>query len=70
MTESDREFTGTREDAQSGRASQQSSPIFGRPSSIADSVRLVELEQENSRLHRLIAELLLKNQQLRKPIQS
>ena len=30
----------------------------------------VELEQENSRLHRLIAELLLKNQQLRKPIQS
>jgi hypothetical protein len=28
--------------------------------------RLVELEIENSRLHRLVAELLLKNQQLRK----
>jgi hypothetical protein len=28
---------------------------------------LAELELENSRLHRLVAELLLKNQQLRKP---
>lgn len=28
---------------------------------------LAELEQENSRLHRLVAELLIKNQQLRKP---
>ena len=29
--------------------------------------RLTELEVENSRLHRLVAELLIKNQQLRKP---
>lgn len=29
--------------------------------------RLGELEMENARLHRLIAELLIKNQQLRKP---
>ena len=32
----------------------------------ADPVRLVELERENSRLHRLVAELLIKNQQLRR----
>ena len=31
------------------------------------SERIAELETENSRLHRLVAELLLKNQQLRKP---
>jgi hypothetical protein len=29
--------------------------------------RLTELEVENSRLHRLVAELLIKNEQLRKP---
>ena len=29
--------------------------------------RLTELEIENSRLHRLVAELLIKNQQLRRP---
>jgi hypothetical protein len=29
--------------------------------------RVSELEIENSRLHRLVAELLLKNEQLRKP---
>jgi hypothetical protein len=34
---------------------------------IHDTSRLVELEIENSRLHRLVAELLIKNQQLRKP---
>jgi hypothetical protein len=28
--------------------------------------RLAELERENSRLHRLVAELLIRNQQLRK----
>jgi hypothetical protein len=33
----------------------------------SDQHRIVELEHENSRLHRLVAELLLKNQQLRKP---
>ena len=29
--------------------------------------KIVELERENSRLQKLVAELLLKNQQLRKP---
>jgi hypothetical protein len=37
------------------------------PSAAIDSSsRVTELERENSRLHRLVAELLLKNQQLRK----
>jgi hypothetical protein len=38
-----------------------------RPSALHASDRIAELETENSRLHRLVAELLLKNQQLRKP---
>jgi hypothetical protein len=33
---------------------------------VSFSDRLLELELENSRLHRLVAELLIKNQQLRK----
>jgi hypothetical protein len=40
--------------------------IHSRPLAASDD-RLVELEIENSRLHRLVAELLIKNQQLRKP---
>ena len=32
-----------------------------------ENERIAELESENSRLHRLVAELLLKNQQLRDP---
>jgi len=35
-------------------------------STAATDFRIIELEIENSRLQRLIAELLLKNQQLRK----
>jgi hypothetical protein len=37
-----------------------------RPSAAGSNDRLAELEIENSRLHRLVAELLIKNQQLRK----
>ena len=37
-----------------------------RPSAAGGNDRLAELEIENSRLHRLVAELLIKNQQLRK----
>jgi hypothetical protein len=37
-----------------------------RRSDSADPVRLSELERENNRLQRLVAELLIKNQQLRK----
>jgi len=50
--------------AESGVYVDSSPPIhFG---SVATE-RLAELEIENSRLHRLVAELLIKNQQLRKP---
>jgi len=34
--------------------------------SVSTDLRITELEVENSRLQRLVAELLLKNQQLRK----
>jgi hypothetical protein len=39
---------------------------YGPPASTC-SDRVAELEIENSRLHRLVAELLTKNPQLRKP---
>jgi hypothetical protein len=44
-----------------------SSSIHYRPPVAGCNDRIVELEVENSRLHRLVAELLIKNQQLRKP---
>jgi hypothetical protein len=44
-----------------------SSSMDYRPPAFGDGTRLAELEIENSRLHRLVAELLLKNQELRKP---
>jgi hypothetical protein len=45
-----------------------SSPArYHRPPAANCNDRLTELEIENSRLHRLVAELLIKNQQLRKP---
>ena len=50
-----------------GRYRGSSSSMDYRPSAIGHDGRLAELEIENSRLHRLVAELLLKNQQLRKP---
>jgi hypothetical protein len=40
--------------------------VHSRAHGIHDANRLVELEIENSRLQRLVAELLIKNQQLRK----
>lgn len=42
------------------------SPRQGHASPISIDFRVMELEIENSRLQRLVAELLLKNQQLRK----
>jgi hypothetical protein len=45
---------------------EDSSSSMRQPSSAKDSYRLAELEIENTRLHRLVAELLIKNQQLRK----
>jgi hypothetical protein len=56
--------TKTREEKEQGRPSQ--SRHLGPPAVDRDD-RLVELEVENSRLHRLVAELLIKNEQLRKP---
>jgi hypothetical protein len=38
-----------------------------RPPATNFNERLTELEVENTRLHRLVAELLIKNQELRKP---
>ena len=45
-------------------------PSTQRQSPVNDNYRLAELERENSRLHRLVAELLIKNQQLRKQVQT
>jgi hypothetical protein len=42
------------------------SPLQNHGSPISTDFRIMELEIENSRLQRLVAELLLKNQQLRK----
>ena len=50
-----------------GEHHKPSSSTRYRPPATNCNDRLAELEVENSRLHRLIAELLIKNQQLRKP---
>ncbi len=66
MNKFDTRTTNTGEDAEPGGYREPSSSLrYGQPSANY-SERLVELEIENSRLHRLVAELLLKNQQLRK----
>jgi len=44
----------------------KSSSIYSRPSAADFKDRVGELEIENARLHRLVAELLIKNQQLRR----
>jgi hypothetical protein len=54
------------EETKSG-APGSSSSIHGRQPAVSFMERLGELEMENARLHRLVAELLIKNQQLRKP---
>jgi hypothetical protein len=54
------------EDTAYGGYRKSSSSIHQQHAASYDD-RLAELEIENSRLHRLIAELLIKNQQLRKP---
>ena len=46
--------------------SKHSSSIHSRPPDASFMDRLDELEMENDRLHRLVAELLIKNQQLRR----
>ena len=49
------------------RSDSTSTSAHYRPPVTNFNDRLTELEVENSRLHRLVAELLIKNQQLRKP---
>jgi hypothetical protein len=65
MNEFDTNATDTGEETEPGYKG--SSSVHYRPSSASSNDRLAELEIENSRLHRLVAELLIKNQQLRKP---
>jgi hypothetical protein len=48
-------------------ATNSSSLIHSRQPAVSFTERIGELEMENARLHRLVAELLIKNQQLRKP---
>ena len=65
MNEISRRIDGG-EEAESGAANSSSS-IHSRQPAASFMERLSELETENARLHRLVAELLIKNQQLRKP---
>jgi hypothetical protein len=65
MTKFDINATNTGEDIEPGGYNSPSS-MHHRPTA-SNNDRLAELEVENSRLHRLVAELLIKNQQLRKP---
>jgi len=58
----------TREEMELGGRIDASSAISGRRSGASSEDRIGELETENARLHRLVAELLLKNQQLRRPV--
>ena len=67
MNKFEENATSTGEDAEPDSYKGPSSSIHYRPSAANYNDRLAELEIENSRLHRLVAELLIKNQQLRKP---
>jgi hypothetical protein len=67
MNKFDSNATNTGEGAEPSGYKSRPSSIRYRPSAANCDDRLAELEIENSRLHRLVAELLIKNQQLRKP---
>ena len=54
------------EDATAGGLEPSMAAMYRGTSVDHDQHRLVELERENSRLQKLVAELLLKNQQLRR----
>jgi hypothetical protein len=58
---------GDREATESVTSGDSFPSMRTRTTAISDNSRLSELEIENSRLHRLVAELLIKNQQLRTP---
>ena len=67
MNKFDPSATNAGEDAGPDGYKDQPSSIHYRPPAATYDDRLAELEIENSRLHRLVAELLIKNEQLRKP---
>ncbi|MBB5343012.1 hypothetical protein [Tunturibacter empetritectus] len=54
------------EEIEPGGRMKSSSSIHSRQSAADFKDRVGELEVENARLHRLVAELLIKNQQLRR----
>ena len=67
MNKFDTNATNIGEDTEPGGYRGPSPPVHYRTAAVSSTDRLAELEIENSRLHRLVAELLIKNQQLRKP---
>jgi hypothetical protein len=66
MNEFDVSPTNVGEDSEPGGYRDPSPSMRSGQSTATFRERLIELETENSRLHRLVAELLIKNQQLRK----
>jgi len=58
--------SGSKDDILTGGVSAMAA-MSQRMSVGSDQHRIIELEYENSRLQKLVAELLLKNQQLRRP---
>jgi hypothetical protein len=59
--------SSSNEDTSPAGISSSMAAMYRRMPANLDQNRIVELERENSRLQKLVAELLLKNQQLRKP---
>jgi hypothetical protein len=59
--------SNSNEDTSAEDLSSSMTTMHHRAPTISTQHRIAELERENSRLQRLVAELLLKNQQLRKP---
>jgi hypothetical protein len=67
MTETETSRLDTGQDAAPSGHKNSSPSMYSRHSAAHFQDRLGELEMENARLHRLVAELLIKNQQLRGP---
>jgi len=70
MNTLDTQYTNAAQYTNAGEEKERSStsmPAHYGPPGTNFNDRLTELEVENSRLHRLVAELLIKNEQLRKP---
>jgi hypothetical protein len=66
MTYADEVPTRTREHRESAIQRGSGGSMRQSLSGVADPARIAELESENNRLQLLVAELLIKNQQLRK----